>query len=301
MAQDFSPNPNLKIWLDGKLVPTADATVSVFSHGLLYGDGVFEGIRFYNGRVFRLEQHIRRLYDCARAILLPVTMTPEEMTKATCDTVRANGLRDGYIRLVITRGVGPMGLSPYKCPKPSVFIIAASIQLYPEKAYETGLTMATVATRRPSHDILSPQVKSLNYLNNVMAKVEAIQAGAEEGLMLNDVGLVAECTGDNIFIIRDGVVSTPPLTAGALDGITRGAVFDIARELGIPIRERDLSRHDVFTADECFLTGTAAEVIAAVKLDQRVIGTGKPGAITQRIIARFRELTQTTGTPVYEK
>jgi branched-chain amino acid aminotransferase len=193
-----------------------------------------------------------------------------------------------------------MGLSPYKCPKPSVFIIAASIQLYPEKAYETGLTMATVATRRPSHDILSPQVKSLNYLNNVMAKVEAIQAGAEEGLMLNDVGLVAECTGDNLFIVRDGVISTPPLTAGALDGITRGAVFDIARELGIPIRERDLSRHDVFTADECFLTGTAAEVIAAVKLDQRVIGTGKPGVITQRVIARFRELTQTTGTPVYE-
>jgi branched-chain amino acid aminotransferase len=290
----------LLIYLDGQIVPESQAKISVFDHGVLYGDGVFEGIRFYNGRVFRLEQHIRRLYDCARAILLNVTLTPEEMIRATCETVRANGLRDGYIRLVITRGVGPMGLSPYKCPKPSVFIIAASIQLYPEKAYETGLTMATVATRRPSHDILSPQVKSLNYLNNVMAKVEAIQAGAEEGLMLNDVGLVAECTGDNLFIVRDGVISTPPLTAGALDGITRGAVFDIAKELGIPIRERDLSRHDVFTADECFLTGTAAEVIAAVKLDQRVIGTGKPGAITQRIIARFRELTQTTGTPVYE-
>jgi branched-chain amino acid aminotransferase len=272
----------------------------VFDHGVLYGDGVFEGIRFYNGRVFRLDQHIRRLYDCAKAILLNVTLTPEEMIKATCDTIRANGLRDGYIRLVITRGVGPMGLSPYKCPKPSVFIIAASIQLYSEESYKTGLTMATVATRRPSHDILSPQVKSLNYLNNVMAKVEAIQAGAEEGLMLNDVGLVAECTGDNLFIVRDGVISTPPLTAGALDGITRGAVFDIAKELNIPIRERDLSRHDVFTADECFLTGTAAEVIAAVKLDQRVIGSGKPGEITQRIIARFREMTQTTGTPVYE-
>jgi branched-chain amino acid aminotransferase len=290
----------LLIYLDGQIVPESQAKISVFDHGVLYGDGVFEGIRFYNGRVFRLEQHIRRLYDCARAILLNVTLTPEEMIKVTCDTVRANGLRDGYIRLVITRGVGPMGLSPYKCPKPSVFIIAASIQLYPEKAYETGLTMATVATRRPSHDILSPQVKSLNYLNNVMAKVEAIQAGAEDGLMLNDVGLVAECTGDNLFIVRDGTISTPPLTAGALDGITRGAVFDIAKELSIPIRERDLSRHDVFTADECFLTGTAAEVIAAVKLDQRIIGTGKPGAITQRIVARFRELTQTTGTPVYE-
>jgi branched-chain amino acid aminotransferase len=290
----------LLIYLDGQIVPESQAKISVFDHGVLYGDGVFEGIRFYNGRVFRLEQHIRRLYDCSRAILLNVTLTPEEMIKATCDTIRANGLRDGYIRLVITRGVGPMGLSPYKCPKPSVFIIAASIQLYPEKAYETGLTMATVATRRPSHDILSPQVKSLNYLNNVMAKVEAIQAGAEEGLMLNDVGLVAECTGDNIFIVRDGTISTPPLTAGALDGITRGAVFDIAKELAIPIRERDFSRHDVFTADECFLTGTAAEVIAAVKLDQRVLGSGKPGPVTQRIIARFRELAQTTGTPVFE-
>lgn len=289
----------LLIYLDGQIVPESQAKVSVFDHGLLYGDGVFEGIRFYNGRVFRLEQHIRRLYDCARAILLNVPIPPEEMIKATCDTVRANGLRDGYIRLVITRGVGSMGLSPYKCPKPSIFIIAATIQLYPEEAYKTGLTMATVATRRPSHDILSPQVKSLNYLNNVMAKVEAIQAGAEEGLMLNDVGLVAECTGDNLFIVRDGVVSTPPLTAGALDGITRGAVFEIAQDLNIPIRERDLSRNDVFTADECFLTGTAAEVIAAVKLDQRLIGDGKPGPITQRIIARFRELTQTTGTPVY--
>ena len=289
----------LLIYLDGQIVPQSQAKISVFDHGVLYGDGVFEGIRFYNGRVFRLDQHIRRLYDCAKAILLNVTLTPEEMIAATCDTVRANGLRDGYIRLVITRGVGPMGLSPYKCPKPSVFIIADSITLYSEDAYKNGLTMATVATRRPSHDILSPQVKSLNYLNNVMAKVEAIQAGAEEGLMLNDVGLVAECTGDNLFIVRDGMVSTPPLTAGALDGITRGAVFDIAKELGIPIRERDLSRHDVFIADECFLTGTAAEVIAAVKLDQRVIGDGKPGAITQRIIARFRELTQTTGTAIY--
>ncbi|HZJ14457.1 MAG TPA: branched-chain-amino-acid transaminase [Chthoniobacteraceae bacterium] len=289
----------LKIYLDGALVPESQAKVSVFDHGLLYGDGVFEGIRFYNGRVFRLEQHIRRLYDCARALLLNIPLTPEEMIRATCETIRANNLRDGYIRLVITRGVGPMGLSPFKCPKSSIIIIAASIALYPEDAYRTGLTMATVATRRPSHDMLSPQVKSLNYLNNVMAKVEAIQAGAEEGLMLNDSGLVAECTGDNLFIVRDGIISTPPLTAGALDGITRGVVFEIARELGLPMRERDLSRHDIYTADECFLTGTAAEVIAAVRLDQRAIGTGKPGDITNRIIARFRELTQTTGTPIY--
>ncbi len=287
------------IYIDGQLLPASQAKVSVFDHGLLYGDGVFEGIRFYNGRVFRLEQHIRRLYDCARSILLKIPLTPEEMTAATCATVKANGLREGYIRLVITRGVGPMGLSPFKCPTPSVIIIADAIALYTEESYKTGLTMATVPTRRASHDILSPQVKSLNYLNNIMAKVEALQAGAEEGLMLNDVGLVAECTGDNIFIVRDGVISTPPLTAGALDGITRGAVFQIAGELGIPIRERDMSRHDVFIADECFLTGTAAEVIAAVKLDGREIADGKPGAVTQRIIARFRELTQTTGTPIY--
>jgi len=192
-----------------------------------------------------------------------------------------------------------MGLSPFKCPKASVIIIASSISLYPKEAYETGLTMASCATRRPAHDILSPQVKSLNYLNNIMAKVEAIQAGAEEGLMLNERGLVAECTGDNLFIVRDGAISTPPLTAGALDGITRGVVFEIAAELGISVLERDLSRHDIYTADECFLTGTAAEVIAAVKLDQRPIGNGKPGPLTQRVINRFRELTRTTGTAVY--
>lgn len=289
----------LIIYLDGQLVPESAAKISVFDHGLLYGDGVFEGIRFYNGRVFRLEEHMRRIYDSAKSVLLTIPMPREEFTRAIVETVRANELRDGYIRAVVTRGIGSMGLSPFKCPKASVFIIAASIQLYPDAAYQTGLTMATVATRRPRHDILPPLVKSLNYLNNVMAKVEAIQAGAEEGLMLNDQGLVAECTGDNIFVIRDGIVSTPPLTAGALDGITRRVAMEICGELGIPMHERDLSRHEVYTADECFLTGTAAEVIAAVKLDQRIIGDGKPGQITQRIIARFRELTQTTGTPIY--
>ena len=287
-----------KIYLDGLIVDEADAKVSVFDHGLLYGDGVFEGIRFYNHRVFRLEEHIRRLYDSAKSILLTIPLTPQEMIAATCATIRANGLVDGYIRLVITRGVGPMGLSPYKCPKASVIIIVDTISLYSEEAYANGLTMATCSSRRPSHDILSPQVKSLNYLNNVMAKVEALQAGAEEGLILNDLGLVAECTGDNIFVIRDGFITTPPITAGALPGITRAAVIDIARELGIPLAERDLSRHDIYTCDECFLTGTAAEVIAATKLDQRVLGTGKPGPITQKIIARFREIVGTTGTPV---
>ena len=287
-----------KIYLDGLIVDEADAKVSVFDHGLLYGDGVFEGIRFYNHRVFRLEEHIRRLYDSAKSILLTIPLTPQEMIAATCATIRANGLVDGYIRLVITRGVGPMGLSPYKCPTASVIIIVDTISLYSEEAYANGLTMATCSSRRPSHDILSPQVKSLNYLNNVMAKVEALQAGAEEGLILNDLGLVAECTGDNVFVIRDGLITTPPITAGALPGITRAAVIDIARELGIPLAERDLSRHDIYTCDECFLTGTAAEVIAATKLDQRVLGTGKPGPITQKIIARFREIVGTTGTPV---
>lgn len=287
----------MKIYIDGQLLDEPDARISVFDHGLLYGDGVFEGIRFYNRRVFRLEEHIRRLYASARSILLNIPVTPAEMTAAVLETCRANGIDDGYIRLMITRGAGPLGLSPFKCPKATIIIIACGIQLYPEDAYRTGLTLATCATRRPAHDTLSPQVKSLNYLNNVMAKVEAIHSGAEEGLMLNDRGLVAECTGDNLFIVRDGAILTPPITAGALDGITRKAVFDIAAKLKIPIREADLSRHDIFSADECFLTGTAAEVIAAVKLDQRPISDGNPGPITNQVVAAFRELTRTTGTP----
>jgi len=287
----------MKVYIDGTLHDEKDARISVFDHGLLYGDGVFEGIRFYNRRVFRLEEHIRRLYDSARSILLNVPIPPEEMTEAVLATCRANDLTDGYIRLVLTRGTGSMGLSPFRCPKASVIIIACSIQLYPEEAYQNGLVMATVATRRPTHDTLSPQVKSLNYLNNVMAKVEAIQAGAEEGLMLNERGLVAECTGDNLFIVRDGSITTPPITAGALDGITRKVVFELAASLGIPLREAELSRHDIYTADECFLTGTAAEVIAAVKLDQRPIGNGRPGPVTGRIIDAFRSLTRSTGSP----
>ena len=287
----------MKVYIDGSLHDELDARISVFDHGLLYGDGVFEGIRFYNRRVFRLEEHIRRLFDSARSILLNIPISPEDMTAAVLETCRANDLNDGYIRLVITRGTGSMGLSPFRCPKASIIIIACSIQLYPDEAYQNGLVMATVATRRPTHDTLSPQVKSLNYLNNVMAKVEAIQAGAEEGLMLNDRGLVAECTGDNLFIVRDGTITTPPISAGALDGITRKVVIDTAASLGIPLREAELSRHDIFTADECFLTGTAAEVIAAVKLDQRVIGSGAPGPITNRIIEAFRSLTRSTGTP----
>ena len=286
----------MKIYIDGTLHDEAAAKISVFDHGLLYGDGVFEGIRFYNRRIFRCEEHIQRLYSSAKSILLNIPLTPEEMTAALQETCRANDLENGYIRLVITRGPGPMGLSPYKCPKATVIIIACGIQLYTDEAYRTGLTMATCATRRPMHDILSPQVKSLNYLNNVMAKVEAIQAGAEEGIMLNERGLVAECTGDNVFIVRNGSITTPPISAGALDGITRGVVFQIAEELGIPMQAGELSRHDIYTADECFLTGTAAEVIAAVKYDQRIIGDGTPGPVTQRVITRFREIAGSTGT-----
>lgn len=288
-----------KIYIDGRLLAEDEAKISVFDHGLLYGDGVFEGIRYYNGRVFKLEEHIDRLYASARAILLTVPMTRDEMIAATLETLRANGLEDGYIRLMVTRGVGSLGLNPYQCPKASVIIIASAITLYPAECYEKGLVLATCATRRPPPGALSPQVKSLNYLNNVMAKIEAIQAGGQEGLMLNEQGFVAECTGDNLFVIKNGRVTTPPITAGALDGITRRVIFEIGAELGIPVVEEMMTRYEVFTADECFLTGTAAEVVPVVKLDQRIIGTGEPGSITRKIIARFRELTATTGTPIH--
>jgi branched-chain amino acid aminotransferase len=288
----------LLIYLDGKLVSESEAKISVFDHGLLYGDGVFEGIRFYNGRVFRLTEHLHRLYESARSILLNIPLTFEEMEKATLDTIAANGLRDGYIRLVVTRGVGPLGLNPYQCPKASVFVIASSISLYPAEKYEHGLTMVTCATRRPSTAALSPQVKSLNYLNNIMAKVEAIQGGGEEGIMLNEQGFVGECTGDNVFIVKRGKIFTPPIAAGGLDGITRRAVMEILEQEGSPVTEMNLTRHDIFVADECFLTGTAAEVIAAVQLDRRMIGDGKPGPVTRKLVAKFKALVNSTGTPV---
>jgi branched-chain amino acid aminotransferase len=288
----------LLIYLDGKIVPESEAKISVFDHGLLYGDGVFEGIRFYNGRVFRLTEHLRRLYESSRSILLNVPLTFEEMEKATLDTIAANNLRDGYIRLVVTRGVGPLGLNPYQCPKASVFIIASSISLYPAEKYEHGLTMVTCATRRPSSAALSPQVKSLNYLNNIMAKVEAIQGGGEEGVMLNEQGFVAECTGDNVFLVKRGKITTPPIAAGGLDGITRQAVMELLADAGTPVAEVNMTRHDIFTADECFLTGTAAEVIPAVQLDRRPIGDGKPGALTRKLMEKFKTLVNSTGTPV---
>jgi branched-chain amino acid aminotransferase len=289
-----------KIYIDGKFYSEANAKVSVFDHGLLYGDGIFEGIRFYNGRVFRLEQHLERLWNSARSICLQMPMTRKEMTDALLETIRQNHLHDGYIRLVVTRGVGNLGLNPEQCKNPSVIIIVATIALYHEDFYRKGLSIVTVATRRSNPASLNPAVKSLNYLNNVMARIEANLCNADEALMLNDAGNVAECTADNVFIIKHGQIFTPPITAGALQGITRSVVFEIAGEFGIKVIEADFTRHDIFVADECFLTGTAAEIVPVVKADGRTIGNGKPGPVTTRIIARFREMTQKTGTPIFE-
>lgn len=288
----------MKIYIDGQFFDEANAKISVFDHGLLYGDGIFEGIRFYNGRVFRLEAHLARLWDSARAIAMEIPMTREEMTRVVLESIRQNKLRDGYIRLLVTRGVGDLGLNPKNCKTPTVIVIAANITLYPEELYKTGLTVVTCGTRRPSPAALSPAVKSLNYLNNIMAKIEAENAGAGEGLMLNELGYVAECTGDNVFIVKNGALSTPPVSAGGLRGITRDVVFEIAAEFGITVSEQNLTRYDLYVADEAFLTGTAAEVIPMVRLDGRPIGSGEPGSLTAKFIARFRELTQTTGTPI---
>ncbi len=291
----------MKIYLDGQLVDEADAKISVFDHGLLYGDGVFEGIRFYNGRVFKLEEHMDRLYDSARVICLDIPLSKADLTQALFDTVRANGERDGYIRLVVTRGVGDLGINPKLCPKGSVIIISAKIKMYSEEMYRDGLDIITCATRRTSQAAVPPAVKSLNYLNNIMAKIEAHQAGVAEALMLNDAGYVAECTADNFFLIKGGTLFTPPVSAGALRGITRGTILDLAEELGIPVKETELTRYDVFVADECFLTGTGAEMVGVVKVDSRVIADGKPGPLTQALLERFRQLTRSTGTPIFDE
>jgi len=291
---------NLKIYIDGNFYPEAEAKISVFDHGLLYGDGVFEGIRFYQGRVFRLEEHIARLWDSAKGIALEIPMSALELTAATLETIRQNDLHDGYIRLLVTRGAGSLGLSPDSCRRPSIVIIAATIALYPEALYEKGLNMVTCATRRTAAAALSPRIKSLNYLNNVLAKIEAQQAGAAEGVMLNEQGYVAECTGDNLFILKGGRLYTPPVNAGILEGVTRRVAFELAEKNGFVVEERDLTRYDIITADECFLTGTAAEIIPAVELDRRLIGNGQPGPVTLKLIEDFRRLTQTTGTPIYQ-
>ncbi len=294
-----SSSKQLTIYLDGKFVPESEAKISVFDHGLLYGDGIFEGIRFYNSRVFRLEEHLERLWDSARSICLEIPMSQRAMTEALLETIRKNSLRDGYVRLLVTRGVGNLGLNPVQCKHPSVIIIAATITLYPASVYQNGLTVVTCATRRISPAALNPAVKSLNYLNNVLARIEANLSGADEALMLNEAGNVAECTADNVFVIKHGQLFTPPITAGALRGITRSVALDIAAELGLKSLEIDITRHDVFVADEMFLTGTAAEVIPVIKADGRTIGNGKPGPITTRMIARFREMTRASGTPIY--
>src|SRR5712691_3330176 len=267
-----------QIYIDGKFYAEGDAKVSVFDHGLLYGDGIFEGIRFYNGRVFRLEEHLERLWDSARSICLEIPMSQRAMTEALLETIRQNDWREGYIRLLVTRGVGNLGLNPEQCKRPSVIIIATTVTLYPESVYQSGLMVVTCATRRTNPGALNPAVKSLNYLNNVMARIEGSLAGADEALMLNDAGNVAECTADNVFIIKRGQIFTPPITAGALRGITRSVIFEIAAELGMKVAETDVTRHDVFIADECFLTGTAAEIIPVIQVDGRLIGNGKPGA-----------------------
>ena len=286
----------MKVFLSGELVDESDAKISVFDHGLLYGDGVFEGIRLYNRRVFRLEEHLQRLEMSARAIMLELPMSLEEISNAVCDTCRANGLKDGYIRLVVTRGTGTLGLNPYICDDPQLFVIADKIQLYPEEYYTEGLKIVTVATQRIGPASLPPMIKSLNYLNNILAKIEAINAGCMEALMLNDQGHVAECTGDNVFILQGGKIRTPPTSAGALKGITRDVAFEIADGLGIPLVESNLTRYDVWVSDECFLTGTAAEIVPVTEVDGRKVGAGSPGPVTQQFIQAFRARAGSEGT-----
>ena len=285
------------IWLNGKLVKPQDATVSVYDHGLLYGDGVFEGIRVYGGRIFKCATHLRRLEESARAIRLQIPYTAAQLTQAMRDAIADNGIRNGYIRLCVTRGVGALGLNPFTCETPTVFIIADTITLYPAEFYEKGMAVITAATIRNHPQALSPRIKSMNYLNNIMAKVEALDAGLVEAVMLNHQGNVAECTGDNIFIVRyqhgdpaRPIVLTPPLHAGVLEGVTRNVVIELIGQLGLDFAERDMTRHDLYTADEMFLTGTAAEAIPVTHVDQRVIGAGKPGTVTQRIIGAFHAL-----------
>ncbi|HNC74966.1 MAG TPA: branched-chain-amino-acid transaminase [Elusimicrobiota bacterium] len=286
------------MFLNGRLVPKEQAVVSVFDHGLLYGDGVFEGIRAYNGRVFRLQEHLERLYRSARAIVLDIGMPLADMEKAVLDTLRANKLKDAYIRLVVTRGVGDLGLDPKKCPKATVFIIADRIALYPPECYTEGLEVNTVSTRRNSSQALNPNIKSLNYLNNILAKIEAGLSGAREAIMLSLEGYVAECTGDNIFFIKGNRLVTPPTVAGALEGITRAVVWGLASGAGLVPEEMLFTPFDLFTADEVFLTGTAAEVIPVVRIDARTIGAGRPGPKTQKLIQAFRELAGREGTPI---
>jgi len=288
----------MKIFMSDKLVDEKDAVVSVFDHGLLYGDGVFEGIRAYNGRVFLLDEHIDRLYDSAKAIDLKIPTTVEEMAQAVVDTCKANGITDGYIRLVVTRGKGTLGLNPYLCEKAEIIIIAAKIQLYSQELYDTGLKIITAGTVRNHPEAINPRIKSLNYLNNILSKIEAINGGCMECLMLNHKGEVAEASGDNVFAVKNGVIATPPSSCGALEGMTRNKVMELARKAGHEVREIPMARYDLYVADEVFLTGTAAEIISVVDIDKRLIGNGKPGKVTAELIGLYAECVRSEGTPI---
>jgi len=283
------------IYLDGKLVPKEEAKVSVFDHGMLYGDGVFEGIRVYEGNVFRLREHIERLYESAKTISLEIPMSPEELERATVETVAANNQRNAYIRLVVSRGVGDLGIDPTTCPKPTLIIIVATIKLYPAEFYESGVSLVTASTRRIPMECLDPQIKSLNYLNNILAKIEARKAGVPEAVMLNMAGRVAECTADNIFIFRHGVLMTPRLTEGALPGVTRGAVLELARKAGMRVKTTAMGLHTVYNSTECFLTGTGAEIVPVIAIDGRQINDGKPGPLTAKLREMFCELRVADG------
>ena len=290
----------LLVYLNGKLVPEEEAKISIFDHGLLYGDGVFEGLRGYNGKIFKLDEHLKRLYNSAKAIMLEIPLGFYDLKNAIIQTVRANKLKDSYIRVVVTRGVGDLGLDPRKCKIPTLFIIASKIQLYSETLYEKGIDVITVPTRRNLPESINPAIKSLNYLNNILAKIEANIAGASEALILNNEGYVSECSGENVFIVKNNKLLTPPLYAGVLEGITRNVVMEIGRNIGLEVVETNLTRYDLYSADECFLSGTAAEIVPVVSVDKRIIGNGKPGEITKRIRKEYLLLTQVEGVPVYE-
>jgi len=281
-----------KIYINGKLYDKSEAKISVYDHGLLYGDGVFEGIRVYDGKIFRLKEHVDRIFESARAIKLEIPLSKDQLIDAIRKTVEANDKKNGYIRPLVTRGSGSLGLDPRKTSDPQVIIIVDDITMYPPELYENGMELATVSTIRNHPNAVNPRIKSLNYLNNILAKIESIQAGCLEALMLNHKGEVAECSGDNVFIVSKGVLMTPPTDAGILEGITRNAVMELAIGAGIPVRELSMTRHDLYIADECFLTGTAAEVIAVVKCDGRVIGNGKPGPITRQLREGFQKLVR---------
>ncbi|SDJ17572.1 branched-chain-amino-acid transaminase [Salimicrobium halophilum] len=287
------------IFLSGEFVTKQEAAISVYDHGFLYGDGVFEGIRAYEGNIFKLDEHLDRLYDSAKSVMLDIPYDKEELEQIIAETIRKNELESAYIRVVVSRGVGDLGLNPVSCSEPRLVVIAEALSLFPKELYERGVRLASVASRRNRPDVLSPQVKSLNYLNNILVKLEANQAGVDEALMLNDQGYVTEGSADNVFIVKNGKIYTPPVYLGALEGITRNAIIDIARELDYEMVEQPFTRHDVYVADEVFLTGTAAEVIAAVEVDKRMIGDGKPGTITNHLLSEFRKITTTDGYTVY--